>query len=101
MGKRLAFDNGRWYRFEDSGDKVQLNSGIAIAWDIGPAVDLIRRYPLGPKSVRRLSRRMTTAGTGTFGTAGSGVRRHPTGRMRRGLLQIVKTRCRRSGTGPR
>jgi hypothetical protein len=46
---RLAFDNGKWYRFEDSGDKVQLNSGIAIAWDIGPAVDLIRRYPLGPK----------------------------------------------------
>ena len=46
---RVAFDNGKWYRFEDSGDKVQLNTGIAIGWDIGPAVDLIRRYPLGPK----------------------------------------------------
>jgi hypothetical protein len=49
MRNRLAFDNGKWYRFEDSGDKVQLNTGIAIAWDIGPAIDLIRRYPLGPK----------------------------------------------------
>lgn len=46
---RLTFANGKWYRFEDSGDKVQLNSGIAVAWDIGPAVDLIRRYPFGPK----------------------------------------------------
>jgi hypothetical protein len=49
MRNRVAFDNGKWYRFEDSGDKVQLNSGIALAWGIGPAVDLIRRYPLGPK----------------------------------------------------
>jgi hypothetical protein len=49
MRNRLAFDNGKWYRFEDSGDKVQLNTGIAIAWDIEPAIDLIRRYPLGPK----------------------------------------------------
>jgi hypothetical protein len=46
---RLVFENGKWYRFEDSGEKVQLNTGIAIAWDIGPAVALIRRYPLGPK----------------------------------------------------
>ena len=46
---RLVFADGKWYRFEDSGDKVQLNTGIAIAWDIGPAVDLIRRYPFGPK----------------------------------------------------
>lgn len=49
MRNRLAFANGKWYRFEESGDKVQLNTGIALAWDIGPAVDLIRRYPIGPK----------------------------------------------------
>jgi len=45
----MSFANGKWYRFEESGDKVQLNTGIAVAWDISPAVDLIRRYPLGPK----------------------------------------------------
>jgi hypothetical protein len=31
MRNRLAFYNGKWYRFEDGGDKVQLNTGIAIA----------------------------------------------------------------------
>jgi hypothetical protein len=49
MRNRVVLANGKWYRFEDSGDKVQLNTGIAVAWDIGPAVDLIRRYPYGPR----------------------------------------------------
>jgi hypothetical protein len=66
MRNRPAFDNGKWYRFEDSGDKVQLDTGIVIAWDIGLAIDLIRRYPLGRESIRRLSRRMTLADAGTI-----------------------------------
>lgn len=49
FANRVDFANGKWYRLEDGGDKVQLNSGIAIGWDIGPAVGLIRRYPLSPK----------------------------------------------------
>jgi len=31
MRNRLALYNGKWYRFEDGGDKVRLNTGIAIA----------------------------------------------------------------------
>lgn len=45
---QLVYDHGKWYRLEDSGDRVQLNTGTAVAWDIASAVDLIRRHPLGP-----------------------------------------------------
>lgn len=42
--------DGRLYRVEDTKQLVKLNSGIATAWDIGSAVDLIRKHPIGPKS---------------------------------------------------
>jgi hypothetical protein len=41
--------DGRVYRLLDTGNVVQLNTGIATAWDIGTAVDLIRKHPVGPK----------------------------------------------------
>ena len=45
---RRATD-GRVYRLVDTGNVVQLNTGIATAWDIGTAVDLIRKHPSGPR----------------------------------------------------
>lgn len=42
--------DGRFYRVEDTKQLVKLNSGIATAWDIGSAVDLIRKHPIGPKA---------------------------------------------------
>jgi hypothetical protein len=33
----------------DTGDSVALNTGIAISYFIGPAIDLIRKHPDGPK----------------------------------------------------
>lgn len=46
----LHAPGGKIYRMEDVGQFVQLNTGIATAWDIGSAVDLIRKHPLGPKA---------------------------------------------------
>jgi hypothetical protein len=45
----LHAPGGKIYRMEDVGQFVQLNTGIATAWDIG-SVDLIRKHPLGPKA---------------------------------------------------
>jgi hypothetical protein len=42
--------DGRFYRVEDTNQLVKLNSGIATAWDIGSAVELIRKHPIGPKA---------------------------------------------------
>ena len=42
--------DGRLYRVEDTKQLVKLNSGIATAWDICSAVDLIRKHPIGPKA---------------------------------------------------
>ena len=42
--------DGRFYRVEDTDQLVKLNTGIATAWDIGSAVELIRKYPVGPKT---------------------------------------------------
>jgi len=46
----LRTPDGRVYRLEDTGQLVQLNTGIATAWDISSAVDLIRKHPIGPKA---------------------------------------------------
>lgn len=40
--------DGKAYRLKDTGQVVKSNTGIATAWDIGPAVDLIRKHPIGP-----------------------------------------------------
>jgi hypothetical protein len=43
---------GRYYRLKPLDDEVvKLNTGIAVAWDISSAVELIRRHPTGPKAV--------------------------------------------------
>jgi hypothetical protein len=38
--------DGRFYRVVETDQLVKLNTGIAEAWDIGAAVDLIREHPL-------------------------------------------------------
>jgi hypothetical protein len=43
-------NDGQVYRLEDTGQLVRLNTGIATAWDIGSAVDLIRKHPIGPQT---------------------------------------------------
>lgn len=46
----LRTDDGQVYRLEDTGQLVRLNTGMATAWDIGSAVDLIRKHPIGPQT---------------------------------------------------
>ena len=41
--------DGKFYRVEDTKQLVKLNSGIATAWSIDPAIDLIHKHPIGPK----------------------------------------------------
>lgn len=41
--------DGKLYRLEDTGDFVEQNTGMAVAWDIGSAVELIKKHPFGPK----------------------------------------------------
>jgi len=45
----LHASDGQIYRLRDTGRLVQLNTGIATAWDIGSAVNLIHKHPIGPK----------------------------------------------------
>ncbi len=40
--------DGKLYRLKDTGQVVRSNTGLAIAWDILPAVELIRKHPIGP-----------------------------------------------------
>lgn len=40
--------DGSYVEYEDGPQRVALNTGIAIAATIGPAVDLIRKHPGGP-----------------------------------------------------
>lgn len=41
--------DGNLYRLKDTGKVVKQNTGMAVAWDIGSAVDLIKKHPVGPK----------------------------------------------------
>jgi hypothetical protein len=45
----FTITDGRFYRVQDTGELVRLNTGIATAWDIGSAVELIQKHPIGPK----------------------------------------------------
>jgi len=45
-----SLTDGKFYRVEDTNLMVKLNTGIARAWNIGSAVDLIRQHPIGPKT---------------------------------------------------
>jgi hypothetical protein len=44
-----SITDGRWYRIEDADELVKLNTGIAQAWAIGTAVELIGKHPIGPQ----------------------------------------------------
>jgi len=46
----LRTNDGQVYRLKDTGELVRLNTGIATAWDIGSAVRLIRKHPIGPQT---------------------------------------------------
>ena len=41
--------DGRYYQVESTDELVKLNTGIAQAWDIYPAIELIKQHPIGPK----------------------------------------------------
>jgi Trypsin-like peptidase domain len=45
----FTITDGRFYRVEETGELVKLNTGIATAWDIGSAIDLIQKHPIGPQ----------------------------------------------------
>lgn len=44
----VTITDGKYYRVKDTDELVKLNTGIAMAWDIGSAVDLIKKHPIGP-----------------------------------------------------
>jgi hypothetical protein len=46
----LHSPDGKLYRLKGTDKYVQANTGIAQAWDISAAVDLIRKHPTGPIS---------------------------------------------------
>jgi len=49
---RILRADGQIYRLIDTDKVVELNTGIATAWDIGSAVDLIRNHPIvGPQVI--------------------------------------------------
>jgi len=41
--------NGSWFEYLDNGNFVALNTGIVQGFLIQPAIDLIRRHPIGPQ----------------------------------------------------
>lgn len=44
-----TLSDGKFYRVEDTDQLVKLNTGIAQAWGISSAVELIREHPIGPQ----------------------------------------------------
>jgi hypothetical protein len=40
--------DGKFYRLIDIGLMVKSNAGIAITWDINPALDLMHKHAKGP-----------------------------------------------------
>ena len=43
-----VLSDGKMYRVENTTELVKLNTGIATAWAIQPAVELISKHPIGP-----------------------------------------------------
>ena len=41
--------DGTYFEYVESGTYVALNTGIVRGYYIGPAIDLIRQHPTGPK----------------------------------------------------
>ena len=46
---RIIRDGSNTYRLEDTDLTVKVNSGIAYAWSINPALELIKKNPIGPQ----------------------------------------------------
>jgi S1-C subfamily serine protease len=44
----VARDGDKVYRLKDTGRVVRSNTGLALAWDINSALELIRKHPIGP-----------------------------------------------------
>jgi hypothetical protein len=42
-------NNGTYFEYVDNGTYVALNTGIVQGYAIGPAIDLIRKHPIGPE----------------------------------------------------
>jgi S1-C subfamily serine protease len=42
--------NGSWFELVDSDKHVVLNTAIVSAYEISPAIDLIRQHPIGPEA---------------------------------------------------
>jgi hypothetical protein len=49
---KVVLQDGHWFKAEDAGESVYLNTGIVIVYNISHALDLIRENPtlLGPKA---------------------------------------------------
>jgi hypothetical protein len=49
---KVVLQDGRWFRAEDAGESVNLNTGIVVVFNISHALDLIQANPtlLGPKA---------------------------------------------------
>jgi hypothetical protein len=45
----VKLPDGKMAKLTDTDRKVPLNSGIVVSYEIGHAVDLIRKHPIGPK----------------------------------------------------
>lgn len=42
-------EDGTYFEYRDTGNSVALNTGIVYAYLLTPAIDLIRKHPLGPE----------------------------------------------------
>jgi hypothetical protein len=42
-------EDGTYFEYRDTGNSVALNTGIVYAYALSPAIDLIRKHPLGPE----------------------------------------------------
>lgn len=41
--------DGSYFEYADTGNSVALNTGIVLAYTMGPAIELIRKHPTGPE----------------------------------------------------
>jgi hypothetical protein len=46
---RLMQKNGQLFRLNETGDVVQINTGIVVGYDIDHPLALIAKNPIGPK----------------------------------------------------
>jgi len=49
VGGRISQKEGQFYRFEETDERVESNTGIVVVYNISHAMDLIKKNPVGPK----------------------------------------------------